>query len=301
MGVYSSKNKVNSKFQIIDFGSINPLGLYDKCCDEYDLNIVRELILNRKISPFYKGLSNPLEPLPSFDKTVIKKDRKKKRIVIQKKKLNDQENYHYYLISNEKKLYTLLYSNSVECPICFLFYPANINYTRCCDQPICTECFVQIKKGPGDYNTSSSSSTSHIDCPYCMTEEFGIVYSTPSTLLLTNKEKHNIQIISTTSGVSDIQRSKRKSIESSHPDVVLIDHVRSQQSDSNMSNNESGMTGRDRANSLQFWFQSRPNATSLERYFASIRLDTLSAQDILVIESIRRSIIEREQERLLMY
>lgn len=56
MGVYISKNKVNSKFQIIDFGSINPLGLYDKCCDEYDLNIVRELILNRKISPFYKGM-----------------------------------------------------------------------------------------------------------------------------------------------------------------------------------------------------------------------------------------------------
>lgn len=311
MGVYISKNKVNSKFQIIDFGSINPLGLYDKCCDEYDLNIVRELILNRKISPFYKGLSNPLEQLPTtttaaaatIDKTVIKKDRKKKRIVVQKKKLNDQENYHYYLISNEKKLYSLLYSNSVECPICFLFYPANINFTRCCDQPICTECFVQIKKGPGDYNTSSSSNASHINCPYCMTEEFGIIYSSPSTSsLLLSKEKHNVQVISTTSGLSDIQRTKRKSIESSHPDVVLIDHVRSQQNDFNMSNNNgSGMTGRDRINALQLWFQSRPNATSLERYFASIRLETLSPQDIMVIESIRQSIIEREQERLLMY
>lgn len=26
------------------------------------------------------------------------------------------------------------------------YYPANINTSRCCDQPICTECFVQIKR-----------------------------------------------------------------------------------------------------------------------------------------------------------
>lgn len=81
-----------------------------------------------------------------------------------------------------------------------------------------------------------------------------------------------------------------------------VDHVRSQQSDFNMSNNnEDGVTRRERINALQLWFQSRPNATSLERYFASIRLETLSPQDIRVVESIRESIIEREQERLLMY
>ncbi|ORX72602.1 hypothetical protein DL89DRAFT_79966 [Linderina pennispora] len=34
----------------------------------------------------------------------------------------------------------------IECPICFLYYPQNINYTRCCHKPVCTECFVQIKR-----------------------------------------------------------------------------------------------------------------------------------------------------------
>lgn len=64
--------------------------------------------------------------------------------------------------------------------------------------------------------------------------------------------------------------------------------------------NINNMTRQERANSLQCWFQSRPNATSLERYLASIRLDTLTMQDIIVIETIRQSIIDKEQERLLI-
>src|SRR5205814_1664603 len=35
-----------------------------------------------------------------------------------------------------------LYKDATECPICFLYYPPYLNRTRCCDQPICSECFV---------------------------------------------------------------------------------------------------------------------------------------------------------------
>lgn len=35
---------------------------------------------------------------------------------------------------------------SAECPICFMNYPKNMNWTRCCEQEICTECFVHIKR-----------------------------------------------------------------------------------------------------------------------------------------------------------
>lgn len=38
------------------------------------------------------------------------------------------------------------WQHPIECPICFLWYPENINYCRCCHQPICTECFVEIKR-----------------------------------------------------------------------------------------------------------------------------------------------------------
>jgi hypothetical protein len=54
MGISNSKFK---KLQIIDFGSIIPLGLYEKN-DGYDLNIVQQLILSKRLSPFYKGMHN---------------------------------------------------------------------------------------------------------------------------------------------------------------------------------------------------------------------------------------------------
>ncbi|KAJ1677792.1 SNF1-interacting protein, partial [Spiromyces aspiralis] len=59
----------------------------------------------------------------------------------------------------------------VECPICFLYYPANINYTRCCHKPICTECFVQIKR--------NDELLSPANCPYCTVPEFGVIYYPP--------------------------------------------------------------------------------------------------------------------------
>lgn len=110
-----------------------------------------------------------------------------------------------------------LYRGAIECPICFLYYPKYLNNTRCCAQPICTECFVQIKRPDPHppYNNSedgpagnselaqqqqqqqiqqqqqSSSSAAAGDshehtlvsepacCPYCMAPEFGVVYIPP--------------------------------------------------------------------------------------------------------------------------
>lgn len=63
------------------------------------------------------------------------------------------------------------YSDPVECPICFLLYPKNINYTRCCDHPICTECFIEIRR-----NTDDGSSAC---CPFCVRPEFGVYYNPP--------------------------------------------------------------------------------------------------------------------------
>jgi hypothetical protein len=56
------------------------------------------------------------------------------------------------------------------------YYPPNINHSRCCDQAICTECFVQIKR--------AEPTTTHVVsepacCPYCVQENFGVVYAPP--------------------------------------------------------------------------------------------------------------------------
>lgn len=56
-------------------------------------------------------------------------------------------------------------------------YPPNINTSRCCDQPLCTECFVQIKR--------SDATVTHLEsdaacCPFCVESDFGVIYERPS-------------------------------------------------------------------------------------------------------------------------
>ncbi|KAI9895028.1 MAG: SNF1-interacting protein [Vezdaea aestivalis] len=90
-----------------------------------------------------------------------------------------------------------LYRNAAECPICFLYYPPYLNQTRCCDQPICSECFVQIKRPdphpPEHMNPSVPSAfgggiqaspdgvlvSEPASCPFCVTKEFGVTYGPP--------------------------------------------------------------------------------------------------------------------------
>ncbi|KAH0551617.1 hypothetical protein GP486_007166 [Trichoglossum hirsutum] len=94
----------------------------------------------------------------------------------------------------------VLYKEAVECPICFLYYPPYLNKTRCCDQPICSECFVQIKRpdphppehsdptSPHGGSGSSQSGEAAEDgalvsepaaCPFCVQPEFGVTFEPP--------------------------------------------------------------------------------------------------------------------------
>lgn len=80
--------------------------------------------------------------------------------------------------------------------------------------------------------------------------------------------------------------------------------MRSQQKDHKIrksSSSSSRSIGR-RA-STAFWFQTRPsNATSsFESYLATIRLDDMSMEDIMVIQSIQQSLIDNEQQQQHVY
>ena len=89
-----------------------------------------------------------------------------------------------------------LYKDASECPICFLYYPPYLNRTRCCDQAICSECFVQIKRPdphPPEHVDPAASppaiAEQELDpeelisepaaCPFCVQLEFGVVYDPP--------------------------------------------------------------------------------------------------------------------------
>lgn len=99
---------------------------------------------------------------------------------------------------NGQLIEVYLYKDATECPICFLSYPPYLNSTRCCDQPICSECFVQIKRAdphlpehhpdgqardpnqelaPEDPPEMLMSEPSA--CPYCQQPEFGVTYEPP--------------------------------------------------------------------------------------------------------------------------
>ena len=100
---------------------------------------------------------------------------------------------------NGQPIEVYLYKDASECPICFLYYPPYLNTTRCCEQPICSECFVQIKRpdphppeheqpDPNAPPVSEAEREAQADgllvseiatCPYCKTPDFGITYTQP--------------------------------------------------------------------------------------------------------------------------
>lgn len=97
---------------------------------------------------------------------------------------------------NGQAIEVFLYKDAAECPICFLYYPPYLNKTRCCDQSICSECFVQIKRPdphPPEHHDPSNPAPPPQDitadaealvsepacCPYCQQAEFGVTYEPP--------------------------------------------------------------------------------------------------------------------------
>lgn len=92
-------------------------------------------------------------------------------------------------------------------PYLLLYYPKYLNITRCCVQPICTECFVQIKRSdphppyddhdedgantpnstttPDSASVASNQTTEPLlvsepaHCPYCMVTDFGVTFTPP--------------------------------------------------------------------------------------------------------------------------
>lgn len=152
-----------------------------------------------------------------------------------------------------------LYKNASECPICFLYYPPYLNKTRCCDQPICSECFVQIKRpdphppehhddDPNDPNASANGEprpeaeyelvSEVATCPFCKQPEFGVTYDAPPFRRgLVYNEHHrlgtsHLSAMSSTSSVNSQSspslgnRRRATSLAADAPNVITTDIVR---------------------------------------------------------------------------
>ncbi|KAJ8655003.1 hypothetical protein O0I10_009399 [Lichtheimia ornata] len=240
MGASVSKDTNRTAQQTIeesvDYGTTLPNGIYSATQQDFNLRIVRNLIVERKLAPFYKGLSDlpeqPNEPIsiPSPPPTTATTSTSKVR---SRSTSTSYSNNGTTIQGQDIK--KALYKDAVECPICFLYYPANINHARCCDQPVCTECFLQIKR-PVD--TPSSPAT----CPFCMVDHFGVVYKPPtwkdsrsnnnspgrSKVSPTTQARSNASSATATATavIDGAEPPRRKNVSHDSPDVVLVDHVR---------------------------------------------------------------------------
>lgn len=240
--------------ETVDGGFLAPFGSCGTDKLDYDAKVVKNLIMERRLAPFYTPLQDfddswsreevikiiealPLhapfnENLETFedvpigdlsqsdidhliDKTLSRREQRRMRSKIFKARLykkriiwQERENERFLESKIEGKQSKLqsnpnlpsddlkyaMYSNGAECPICFLYYPQPINMSRCCLQPICSECFVQIKRAephfphdeedpsnPQDEEKDPNMLTSEpTNCPYCATPDFGITYEAPA-------------------------------------------------------------------------------------------------------------------------
>lgn len=158
---------------------------------------------------------------------------------------------------NGQPIEVYLYKDATECPICFLYYPPYLNTTRCCEQAICSECFVQIKRPDPhppeheqpDPNAPPVSETEReaqaegllvsevATCPYCKTPEFGITYTPPPFRrgLTYGTGSQPYQVMSARSSQTSISsgtlspgpgRRRGTSLSASAPEVITTDKIR---------------------------------------------------------------------------
>lgn len=144
---------------------------------EYDATLVKKLIRRRRLAPFYVGKEagsggSGDEEADSFDDA----SGPVKRLKYKKNQSNKDDPDSLEASFFDPKL---LESNLVDCPICLLSYPRNTNYTECCRQPLCTLCFVKIKR---------PASGRVITCPFCNHVNFGVCYHKPRWLGELEKE-----------------------------------------------------------------------------------------------------------------
>ncbi|KAK9240663.1 hypothetical protein V1525DRAFT_416473 [Lipomyces kononenkoae] len=269
----------------VDGGYLVPQGVYTGPQD-FKARIVRQLQVDRRLAPFFKGLEDyddswtgaqliaavrgqPIPPADAPDTFVpaqpTQRARSKSNVESPPTAPGRRSRANTASSGSDKKpLEATLYRGAIECPICFLFYPPYLNSTRCCDQPICSECFVQIKRADPHVPEHENENNSQYDlrsatpfgmielisepacCPYCTEPDFGVTYqpppfrtglsSSPASALRATLSRHsstpsamslnNSSSASVNSGTSQPGVRRRQTLPSSASEVVTTDRIR---------------------------------------------------------------------------
>ncbi|CAG8717642.1 2815_t:CDS:2 [Acaulospora morrowiae] len=334
----NSMNKEKGE-ETVDGGQLVPHGIY-KGPQDWDVRCVRRLIIERKLAPFYKGLADYDE---SWDEVTLTTHNLPKNGEVKKSgafngELHTQGNQVLRRsatlntvgtakgkeVSTTKSLEAQLYKGAAECPICFLYYPRNINHSRCCDQPICTECFVQIKRPEsGTLGANNSPAV----CPFCVEPNFGVCYKPPPFSAGIGSENmpnaiHNFNIppLPTSSSSSSLNvpeggKTRRRSVSHKNPDVVTTDQIRPdwaaralQQSSRQSSSARRSPTATSSGNPRRIVIRSQGTSTNTPSrrnntsavapeyggYLAAMRMGT-DLEELMVMEAIRLSLLEQDE------
>ncbi|KAI0646878.1 hypothetical protein C8Q79DRAFT_999983 [Trametes meyenii] len=221
--------------EMVDFGYLTPQGIYTGPRD-WNQAVVTQLIVERKLAPFYRPLEDYDESWDDEQMLAARKEPPEaeggESSRAESINSNASNRGHQKRPSAVKEPTrhpeAAIYRGAIECPICFLYYPPNINHSRCCDQAICTECFVQIKRADP---TTTHLVSEPASCPYCVQENFGIVYSPPSWRTGLGSEgatppswPESPKAVADASVNASMKR-RRKSFGANDPDVVTVDHI----------------------------------------------------------------------------
>ncbi|KAF2748030.1 hypothetical protein M011DRAFT_422123 [Sporormia fimetaria CBS 119925] len=193
-------------------------------------------------SPFFRGRAKTLAALTTGSRSSSQTE------MVQQEMMLPKDPY-----INGQRIEVFLYKDAAECPICFLYYPPYLNKTRCCDQPICSECFVQIKRpdphppehhDPNNPTAESSEPADDVQlvsepasCPFCVQPDFGVTYEPPPFRRgLVYPNQHN-RVASATSAMSSSTslnsqgnpptgRRRATSLAANDSSVITTDRVR---------------------------------------------------------------------------
>ncbi|CAG8488400.1 11063_t:CDS:2, partial [Scutellospora calospora] len=215
-----------------------------------------------------------------------------------------------------KTLESQLYKGAVECPICFL--------------PICTECFVQIKRPE---NGSLGANNSPAVCPYCVEPNFGVYYKPPTfngienmPVMIPNPNiPPSTSPTSSTSSLNNVSdgKARRRSISHKDSEVVTTDQIRPdwaarvlqqplrqppgarRPSPAAPSGSSRRIVVRPGGGNPTFVTSTTPPrrtnppptaAAEYGGYLAAMRMGT-DLEELMVMEAIRLSLLEQDRER----
>ncbi|KAG2147146.1 hypothetical protein BD769DRAFT_1382246 [Suillus cothurnatus] len=215
MGNTSSSSSRGHHDDTVDYGHLAPQGVYTGPKD-WNHGIVTQLIVDRRLAPFYRPLEDYNENwdddqimsarrvLPDTDSA--NSDTPPTRVDSRDcTKPAHQSKRPGALKETSRCPEAAIYRGAVECPICFLIKRTEPTATHLVSEPAA--------------------------CPYCVQENFGVVYTPPTWRTGIGSDGTSLPVWSDTSkgfqqNIPSAAQKRRKSFGHDSPEVVTTDSIR---------------------------------------------------------------------------